>query len=59
MESIRIAREEALGYLARERERIMRLSHEEAVREVLAWRKLENRVRAVESVSDNGLLEVV
>lgn len=59
VESIRIAREEALGYLAGERERIMRLSREEAVREVLAWRKLENRVRAVESVSDNGLLEVV
>ncbi len=57
-ESIGIAKQEALGFLAAERERIMRLSHEEAIREVLAWRKLESRILAVESVADNGLLGV-
>ncbi|WP_417915451.1 HindIII family type II restriction endonuclease [Candidatus Electronema sp. JM] len=59
LESIRIAQEEALAFLAAERERIMRLSHEEAIHEVLRQRKIENRIRAVKSVADNGLLEAV
>jgi len=58
IESIQVAREEALQFLATERERIMRLSREEAIREVIMWRKIENRIRAVQSVSDNGLLEL-
>lgn len=57
LESIRLARDEALHFLAQERERIMKLSHKEAIREVLKWRKIENRIRAVESVADNGLLD--
>lgn len=56
LESIQIAREEALRFLASERERIMRLSREDAIREVIKWRKIESRIRAVESVADNGLL---
>ena len=58
VESIAIAKEEALSYLAKERERIMKLSRKEAIREVLQWRKLGNRVQAVNSVKYNGLLEV-
>lgn len=55
-ESISISREEALQFLAEERERIMKLSREQAILEVLKWRKLENKIRAVKSVTDNGLL---
>ena len=58
LESVQIAQEEALDYLAKERARIMGLSRREAIREVLEWRKLENRVRAVNAVKDNSLLEV-
>ena len=58
IESIGVARVEALTVLARERERIMKLSRNDAIREVLRWRRVESRVRIVESVSDNGLLEV-
>ena len=58
VEAVRVAREEALSYLARERERIMKLSRTEAIREVLEWRKLKNRVRAVKAVKDNGLMEM-
>lgn len=58
LESIKIAREEALTFLSTERERIMRLTREEAITEVLKWRKIENRIRAVKSVTDNGLLEL-
>lgn len=32
------------------------ISREEAIREVIRWRKLETRIRAVESVVDNGIL---
>lgn len=59
IESIPILREEALGFLSLERERIMSLSKEEAIKEVLKSRKIENKIRAVKSVSDNGLLEVI
>lgn len=58
VESILIARNEALNYLAKERERIMKLCREEAIREVLKWRKLDNRLQAVMAVKDNGLLDV-
>jgi len=44
------------SFVAAERERIMRLSREQAIREVLKGRKIENRIRAVESVADNDLL---
>lgn len=58
VESVGLAREEALRFLAAERERIMRLTRQEAIREVIKWRKIENRIRAVQSVADNGLLEL-
>lgn len=57
IESIQIARAEALRFLARERERIMKLSRTEAIREVLAWRRIESKVQAVNSVTHNHLLE--
>ncbi len=56
IESIHISKEEAMGFLASERERIMRLSKEEAIKEVLKLNKIENKLGAVKSVSDNGLL---
>ena len=58
VESIKIARKEALTFLARERERIMKLTRKDAIKEVLKWRKIENRIRAVKSVANNGLLEL-
>ena len=54
LDSIAIAKEEALTFLASERQRIMGFSREQAIREVLAGRKLDARVDAVESVSENG-----
>lgn len=58
IESIAVAQDEALRFLAAERERIMKLSRAQAIREVMKWRKLVNRVRAVKSVVDNGLLTI-
>lgn len=56
MESIHISREEALDFLASERERIMRLSKAEAIKEVLKSSKIENKIKAKKSVINNGLL---
>ena len=56
VESIYVAKREALSFLAAERTRILQLSKEEAVREVLRSSNLENKMRAIRSVADNGLL---
>lgn len=58
VESIAAAKEEALTYLANEREKIMRMSHEEALLELVRVHKLENRINVIKSVTDNGLLEI-
>jgi type II restriction enzyme len=55
IESIVISRKEALGFLASERERIMKLSKEDAIKEVLKSSKIDNKIKAINSVSDNGL----
>lgn len=56
VESIKISKEESLIFLASERERIMRLSKEEAINEVLKYSKIESKIKAIMAVSDNGLL---
>ena len=56
VESIKISKEESLIFLATERERIMRLSKEEAINEVLKYSKIESKIKAIMAVSDNGLL---
>jgi hypothetical protein len=58
IESLSYARKEALDFLASERERIMRLTREEALAEVIKWRKIENKIKTVHSVTTNGLLEL-
>jgi len=57
-ESIQHAVDEALQFLAAERERIMRLSREEAIQEVIKGRNIDNRIRVIRAVADNGLLEL-
>lgn len=58
VESIAVAKEEALVVLANERDKIMRMSHEEALLELVRVHKLENRIKVIRTVSDNGLLEI-
>jgi hypothetical protein len=54
-ESVIIAKEVALTHLAREREKIMAMSKEEAIQELMKAHKIENRVRVISNVSDNGI----
>jgi type II restriction enzyme len=56
VESIAAAKEEALTYLAHKREMIMRMSHEEAIKELILVHKLEKRMQDIASVTDNDLL---
>ena len=57
IDAIQVARIHALESLAKERERVMHLSREDAIEEVLRSRKIMNRITAVQGVTDNGLLE--
>ena len=56
-ESIYLAKQEALKVLAQERERIMKLSREDAIDEVLQSRKLSNRIQKIKAVKENNLLD--
>jgi len=57
-ESISIAKEEALTYLAQEREKIMRMSHKEALNELIKVHKIESKIKTIKSIADNGLFNV-
>jgi len=57
-ESIALAKEDALIYLADERARIMLLSREDAITEVLRAAKISNREAAIRAVTDNGLFDI-
>ena len=57
-EAILIARAEALTFLAEERTRIMSLSRNEAIKEVLRWRKLDNKIKAIQTVAENRILNL-
>lgn len=54
-ESISIAKEEALTFLAQEREKIMRMSHKEALKELIKVHKIESRIKTINAIADNGL----
>lgn len=54
-QSILIAKEEALTFLAKEREKIMQMSRKEALKELVKVYKIEKRINVINSISDNGL----
>jgi type II restriction enzyme len=57
-ESIVIAKEEALTFLAKEREKIMRMTHNEALKELIKVHKIDSKIKTVQSISDNGLFSI-
>ena len=58
IESIHISRKEALSFYSMERERIMRLSREDAIKEVLKASRIKNKIRTIKAVSDNGIFAI-
>jgi hypothetical protein len=57
-EALEASKREALTYLASERELVMRLTREEALRQLIDVRKLDSRARYIERLEDGGLLNV-
>ncbi len=57
-ESTEIAKEEGLTYLASEREKIMRMSHDEALKELIKMSKIESKIKIIKSISDSGLFGI-
>lgn len=57
-QSIAIGKEEALTFLAQEREKIMRMSHQEALKELIKVHKIDSKIKTIKSISDNGLFTI-
>ena len=58
MESIEIAKVEDLTFLAEQRARIMKMSHHEALTELIKVHKIESKIRIINSITDNGLFTI-
>jgi type II restriction enzyme len=59
VEALATSKKEALEFLASERERIMRLSHDAAIKQLIEGGKLASRQSQIEKVADTGLLEAI
>ena len=59
VESIHIAKNQALAHYAKEREKIMRMSRKEAITKLIEMYKIESRVEKIKSISSSKLLEIV
>jgi type II restriction enzyme len=57
-ESIDVAKEEALAYLSAERERIARMSREEAIKELIVKQNIDNKIAQIKSVVDNEIMSL-
>lgn len=57
-ESISIAKEQDLAFLVREREKIMRMTHEEALKELIRATKIDSKIKIINSITDNGLFNI-
>lgn len=58
VESIQIAKLQALEYLANEREKIMRLDHQAALLALIRVHKIDSRIEVINSVTNNRILDL-
>ena len=58
IESIGISKGHALAFYASERETLMRLSREEAIKRLIDIYKINGRVQTIRSISDNMLMDI-
>jgi type II restriction enzyme len=57
-ESINIAKKEALIFLSKEREKIMKMSYQEALNELIKLQKIDSRIKTINKISDNKLFSL-
>jgi len=58
IEAIQVVKEEALTYLAREREKFMRMSHREAIEELIRVHRIDSRMQTIREISDNLIFDI-
>ena len=58
LESIEIAKNEDLTFLAEQRERIMRMGHQEALEALVKAHKIDSKIKIINSIADNGLFAI-
>lgn len=56
--SISFAKEEALTFLVQEREKIMRMSYSEALKELIKVHKIDGRIKTISAIADNGIFTI-
>jgi type II restriction enzyme len=57
-ESTKLAKEEGLKFLAAEREKIMRMSHDEALQELITLTKIERKLDIINSIRESQLFDI-
>lgn len=58
LEAIKAAKDEGLTALANERQRILQMSHSEAIQALVRYKNIEGRTRVISAVSDSGILGI-
>ena len=58
IESIEIAKDQALTYLQKEQDKIMKLTHQQALKELIKVHKLDSKIEVINSVTENDILEM-
>lgn len=58
LESVKIAKDEDLMFLAKQREKIMRMDHQEALKELIKVHKIESKIKIINSIKDNGIFTI-
>ena len=59
IESIKISKDIALRHYAEEREAIMRMSRDEALRKLIEMHKIDSRTETIKAVADNFLMDLL
>lgn len=54
-DAIQVAKDEDLSFLAKERERILKMTHKKAIAELLRINKIDSKIEMIKSVADNGI----
>jgi HindIII restriction endonuclease len=58
MESVEIAKLEDLTFLAQQREMIMRMTHDQALTELIKVYKIDSKIKAINAVRDSGIFTI-
>jgi type II restriction enzyme len=55
---MQVVKEEALTYLAKEREKIMKMTQAEAIAELIRVHRIESRIQTIREISDNAIFDI-